>query len=46
MLEALDAHALRADYTERARRRVMERFTADRMVDATLGVYCEILKCR
>jgi glycosyltransferase involved in cell wall biosynthesis len=43
ILEALDDRALRADRVERARRRVLERFTADHMVEATLAVYREIL---
>ncbi len=42
--EALDDHALRSDRAERARHRVMERFTADRMVDVTLGVYDDVLR--
>lgn len=43
ILEALDDHALRADRVERARRRVLDCFTADRMVDTTHAVYREVL---
>jgi glycosyltransferase involved in cell wall biosynthesis len=46
ILEGLDDQALRTDRIERARRRVLERFTADRMVEATLAVYREILPTR
>jgi glycosyltransferase involved in cell wall biosynthesis len=44
ILQALDQRVLREDRVERARQRAMERFTADRMVEATLGVYREILE--
>jgi glycosyltransferase involved in cell wall biosynthesis len=43
ILEALADHPLRADRITRARRRALERFTVDRMVEATLGVYSEVL---
>jgi len=46
ILQALDQPALRKDRIERARRRVLEWFTADRMVEATLSVYREILEVR
>jgi len=46
ILHALDQPALRKDRVERARRRVLGQFTADRMVEATIGVYCEILEAR
>lgn len=45
ILEAMDLDAVRADRTERARQRILGQFTADRMVDATLGVYGDVLKC-
>jgi glycosyltransferase involved in cell wall biosynthesis len=46
ILDGLDDHALRTDRIKRARCRLMERFTADRMVEATLAVYDEILPTR
>jgi glycosyltransferase involved in cell wall biosynthesis len=46
ILQALDQPALRKDRIERARRRILDLFTADRMVEATLRVYREILEAR
>ena len=43
MVQALDDPVLRADRIARAQRRAADQFTADRMVDGTLGVYREAL---
>ena len=44
--EAIEDDALRTDRVEGARKRVLERFTAERMVEATLAVYREALNAR
>jgi glycosyltransferase involved in cell wall biosynthesis len=42
LLQALEDPARRAAWGRAGRQRFEERFTADRMVDSTLGVYAEL----
>ena len=46
ILEALASPERRAQHADRARRRALALFTADHMVEATLGVYREFLDAR